>query len=335
MRRHPLPYALPMALPLPLSLLPLALLALFASACAASSHPSRIADRGTPSSTSALRTAAATPGPIELTRVVAADWAVDRAGLINLDHPQAEAAGLEDGDEPIQIYAYVIEHPTHGRFLIDSGVAASFRDRDTAPVSGMVASAMNFDALAVHVDTATLLTRIGPVAGVFLTHLHLDHIMGLPDVPDAVPVYVGPGEAAASGFLNMFTQGTTDDLIGEAELRHWAFAADPDGVVDGVIDVFGDATVFAIHAPGHTPGSTAFVVRTPQGPALLVGDACHTDWGWQHAVEPGTFNNDGEQAARSLSRLQALARSIPGLTVHLGHQPHSAPHAGHSPTARR
>lgn len=300
-------------------------LAFGATACAASTHSSRVADRGTPSSTSAMRRAAATPGPVKLTRIVAADWAVDRGGLINLDHPKAEAAGLEDGDEAIQIYAYAIEHPTHGRFLVDTGVAAAFRDPDDAPVSSMVASAMNFEALKIHTDTATWLAANGPLAGVFLTHIHLDHIMGLPDVPDSVPVYTGPGEAEASGVLNMFTQGTTDDLIGEAELQTWAYMADPDGELTGVIDVFGDSSVFAIHAPGHTPGSTAYLVRTPSGPALLVGDACHTDWGWQNGVEPGSFNVDGQGAARSLARLQAFARSVPGLVVHLGHQPH----AGH------
>lgn len=304
-----------------------ALVALTLSACAASSHDVRPADLGRPSSTSALRAAAAAPGPVTLTRIVAADWAVDRSGLINLDHPKAEAAGLEGGDEPIQIYAYAIEHPQHGRFLVDTGVAAAFRDPDTAPVSGMVASAMNFEKLHIHTDTAGWLAAHGPIDGVFLTHIHLDHIMGLPDVPDTVPVYTGPGETSVSAFLNMFTQGTTDDLIGDAELREWRFTADPDGALDGVVDIFGDGSVFALHAPGHTPGSTAYLVRTPDGPALLVGDACHTDWGWAHSVEPGTFNADGEGAARSLSRLQKLAAQIPDLTIHLGHQPHG----GHTP----
>lgn len=296
------------------------------SACATSTHATRPAELGAPSSSGALRAAAATPGPVRLTRVVAADWAVERGGLINLDHPKAEAAGLEEGDEPIQIYLYALEHPTRGTYLVDTGVAAAFRAEETAPVSGMVAAAMNFEALTVHVDTAAWLAANGPIEGVFLTHLHLDHIMGAPDLPDTVPLYTGPGEAAASGLLNMFVQGTTDDLLaGAGPLREWRFAPDPDAAVEGVSDIFGDGSVFAIHVPGHTPGSTAYLVRTPDGPALIVGDACHTAWGWHHSVEPGSFNADGPGAAESLDRLQALAATLPGLRIFLGHQPLEAP----------
>ena len=71
-------------------------------------------------------------------------------------------------------------------------------------------------------------------------------------------------------------------------------------VVHGIIDVFGDGSVWAIHVPGHSPGSTAYLVRTPRGSKLLVGDASHTRWGWENGVEPGTFSLDGPRSAESL-----------------------------------
>jgi N-acyl homoserine lactone hydrolase len=88
-----------------------------------------------------------------------------------------------------------------------------------------------------------------------------------------------------------------------------------------VIDVFGDGTVRALHVPGHTPGSTAFVARTPAGPVLLTGDACHTAWGWEHGVEPGSFSNDRPQSAASLERLRRFASKHPAMQIRLGHQP--------------
>ena len=87
-----------------------------------------------------------------------------------------------------------------------------------------------------------------------------------------------------------------------------------------MLDLFGDGTVFAIASPGHTPGSTAYVVRTPRGPVLVVGDACHTRWGWDNHVEPGTFSSDRPRSHDSLEALHALVARHPGIDVRLGHQ---------------
>jgi glyoxylase-like metal-dependent hydrolase (beta-lactamase superfamily II) len=87
-----------------------------------------------------------------------------------------------------------------------------------------------------------------------------------------------------------------------------------------VVDVFGDGTVWALWVPGHTLGSTAYLVRTPKGPVLLTGDACHTRWGWEHDVEPGTFSSDLPRSAESLARLRRLAAEHPAIDVRLGHQ---------------
>jgi hypothetical protein len=53
----------------------------------------------------------------------------------------------------------------------------------------------------------------------------------------------------------------------------------------------------------------------------MVGDACHTSWGWDHGVEPGTFSKDQPESAESLQQLQALVKRHPTIDVRLGHQP--------------
>ena len=91
------------------------------------------------------------PGPITFTKVTAANWKIDLSGLLNLDHPKAEAAGIEDRKEPIQIYFYVLEHPTRGMYIVDTGVARSVAERsDDMPVGSIVRSFMNLDAMKVH-----------------------------------------------------------------------------------------------------------------------------------------------------------------------------------------
>jgi N-acyl homoserine lactone hydrolase len=110
-------------------------------------------------------------------------------------------------------------------------------------------------------------------------------------------------------------------FAGQSALREWPFQPDPDGRFAGVLDVFGDGSLWAIHVPGHTAGSTAYLARTPNGPVLLTGDTCHTAWGWTHDVEPGTFTADHARNADSLDRLRRLVADHPAIQVRLGHQP--------------
>lgn len=303
---------------------PFILLLAALSSCAPTTHETTKADLGAVATSEEMIKAMHKDGTrVEVTRVDSARWQVDRAGMINLDHERAEEAGLESGLEPIVISFYEIEHPHHGRFMIDSGVAHVFRDPETAPVSSIVASAMNMDLLEIEVDTRSWIRERGGIEGVFLTHIHLDHVMGIPDIGSQVPIFVGPGETEPISFLNMFTRGTVDGLFADkSALREWPFKDDPSGRFEGILDIFSDGSLFAIHVPGHSPGHTAYLARTSDGSVLIVGDASHTDWGWRNCVEPGEFNHDLDGAAVSLKKLRVLETELPDMTLHLGHQHH-------------
>lgn len=295
------------------------------SACAVTSHEARPSALGTPNTLAAMEAALARPGPVRFERVVAADWQVPLSGLLDLHDHKAEAAGLKDEATDIQIYFYVLEHAQHGTFLVDSGVQQALRTGEPNIASSLVASQMNLEALKVRQDTAAWLAeQPQPPAGVLLTHLHLDHVLGLVDLPDATPVYVGPDEAEASRFINMFVQGTIDRALSGKDLRSLP-PATRDGAFAGVYDLFGDGSVWALHVPGHTPGSLAFVVRSTEGPVLLVGDTSHTAWGWQQGVTPGSYTEDHAHNAQALQGLRALAARHPAMRVLLGHQPLPAP----------
>ncbi len=305
-----------------LAVLPLALLAAAPLARSGpTSHETAPAPIGAARSTADLEAVVDQPGPVTVESVVGADWEIDRSGLINLDHPAAKAAGLKDGPEPIVVGFHALRHPKHGLFLVDTGAERALRDDpERAALSGFAAKAMGADKLRVRNDTATWLGA-QRVAGVFLTHLHLDHVTGMRDVPNDALVFVGPGEAEEKGFMHRIVRPYVDAALeGKGPIHEWRFAPDPSGTFEGVIDVFGDASVWALHVPGHTPGSTAYLARTPDGPVLMVGDACHTQWGWDHGVEPGTFSHDQVQSARSLDRLRVFVAKHPTIDVRVGHQ---------------
>ncbi len=299
-------------------------LLLGSTGCRLTTHPLEASHLCVTRPISALASVIAEPGPVTVETVAGADWEVQLSGLVNLEHAKAQAAGLEDKPEPIQIYFHALRHPEHGLFMVDSGVerALGIEDEEAA-IQGIVAAIMQLDRMKINQDTASWIARQpAPPAGVFMTHLHLDHVSGLPDVPASTPIYAGPGETLDRSFQNLAVAPNIDRaLAGKGPIRQWGFEPDPAGPFEALLDIFGDGSVWAIHVPGHTPGSTAYLVRTPKGPVLLVGDACHSAWGWEHGVEPGTFSSDQPTSAKSLARLREFVQQHPGIEVRLGHQP--------------
>jgi N-acyl homoserine lactone hydrolase len=287
------------------------------------SHAAEPASLGSPSATDQLVAVLDTPTDLTVETVTGADWEVDRSGVLDLHDPQAKKAGLEDGPEPIQIFFHAIHHPRRGLFLVDTGVErALFDDPDHAAIRGLVKLGMHADKMKRGTDTATwLATQHEPVRGVFLTHLHLDHVSGMRDVPRDAPIFAGPGETTERGLLNALVASSTDRALeGHGPIQEWKFERDPSGVFTGVLDVFGDQTVWALWVPGHTAGSTAYLVRTSSGPVLLVGDACHTAWGWEHGVAPGSFSAHPDAGVKSLAALRGFVAAHPSISVRLGHQ---------------
>ena len=303
-------------------LLPLTLSLLLAG-CTLTRHPTQPATLGQVRTFDDLNKVIDVPGPVTVDTVNTADWGVARSGLINLNHPTAIAAGLQDGEEPIQVFFHALHHPERGLFVVDTGTPSELRDHpDDAAIRGMIAKAANTKGMKFGTTLGDYLKKeTGPLRGVFLTHFHLDHIMGMPDVPDEVPLFAGPGETGVRTPVNALTRGTLRrTLKGNAPVEFWNYAPDPTGHFEGVVDILGDNTVWALWVPGHTPGSTAYVIRTPTGPVLLTGDACHTRWGWEHDVEPGTFSADIPKSAESFKKLKALAAEHPTMDVRFGHQ---------------
>lgn len=253
-------------------------------------------------------------GIVSLTTVVAADWQVPLAGLVNLNHDKSQQAQLKDKMEPIKIFTYVLEHPTHGSFLIDTGVSEAFvHQPETFGVNPILHRLFGLEHIDAKRFTADIIGALSsPLRGVFLTHLHVDHISGLPEVSKQVPIYTGQGEAAGEYWINLATQKVVDTLLsGRPALREWKH---------DIVDVFGDSSMFALHMPGHTPGSTAYLINTTGGPVLLAGDISHTTWGWNNSVEPGDFTQDKLENRASLLKLKALVKAYPSIKVKLGHQ---------------
>lgn len=294
-------------------------------ACSSTTHQTELSSLGKNVSDEVMEQQLAQPGPVQLETVVSAIWAVALSGLVNLKDPQA--AALKDRDEPIQVFAHVLRHPVHGNYLVDTGVSTKLvNDPGSVGLNWLVQKVMKLDQMKMAKSTADIVAGLpGPLAGVFFTHLHIDHISGMPDIDAKVPLFVGTNESAGKHALHVFTQGATNALLeGKSALQEWQFAMRPlpldTDSFEAVLDIFGDGSVYAIYTPGHTDGSTAYLVRSTNGPVLLVGDTSHTRWGWDHGVEPGDFTRDNVRNRTSLLKLKALVARHPSIQVRLGHQ---------------
>ena len=298
-------------------------LAFVLQGCAITNHPKTKSTLGKPSSEAEMERLIDQPGSVQLETISSADWSVSLAGLLNLNRPAAIQAGLKDRDEPIKIFTHLLQHPKYGNFLVDTGVSQQLLDDPQKfGWNWLLLKLIPMRSLNSQNSTAQILERLhGKLSGVFFTHLHSDHISGLPDIEGDVPLYVGKGESSKKSFINIFTYGATNKMLeGKQGLQEWDFVSGQHGNFDGVVDIFGDGAVFAIAVSGHTPGSTAYLVRTPKGPVLLTGDTSHTRWGWDHGVEPGDYTRDNEKNLQSLLALKALVERHPTIDVRLGHQ---------------
>lgn len=300
-------------------LAPLAALgfALVVSGCATPTtrHPVISADLGAPAATSDLEASLARPGIVTFQRVAFARWTGGRGAFIDRNDPRT--ADVPKGDEEATVYAYVIDHPRFGRVLIDAGVSADLEDRLNWVMRRGVRD------LDVRIERTTAQWLVGQVApgAVFLTHLHFDHVGGLIDLPATTPVYVGPGEAQERSRINLLLGSPADAILeGFGPLREWAFQPDRDGAFEGVLDIFGDGSVWALSVPGHSAGSTAYLVNAVDGPKLMVGDAVSTRLGWEAGMPQPVSAPARAAAEASADRLRRFAAGHPAVEVFLGHQ---------------
>jgi N-acyl homoserine lactone hydrolase len=143
----------------------------------ATTHPVAPARIGTPVSSSAMEALIDSPGPIEL-KTIGTDWEATLGGLLNLKDPKAVQAGLRKRKEPIKIYTHVVRHPAQGFFLVDTGVSERFaKDPAGAGVGWVLRNFAGVKDMHPQPSTSAVIKGEGaPLKGVFMTHIHLDHV---------------------------------------------------------------------------------------------------------------------------------------------------------------
>lgn len=229
----------------------------------------------------------------------------------------------------LPINVFVIEH-RDGLVLFDTGQdRASVTDPGYfpgGPVGWLYERLARFDIEPDETLPAQL-ERLGyatsDVRVAVLSHLHQDHIGGLPHLGKARIVtsvtehaQLDSRSAEANGFLRRHIDlpGLNWDLIDFQELD------DPDiAPFTRGLDLMGDRSMIVLPTPGHTPGSISMLVRRPgQDPMLMVGDLTYdADFMERGNVVRGV----GQQLKDTTRRVLELKRRRPGLRILGAHDP--------------
>lgn len=223
----------------------------------------------------------------------------------------------------VPIVAFLVEHPTAGPFLIDTGLHPTVAEGDLTKNFGRIA-ALGFKNLEMAPEQAVraqLQARgIAPdtIKLIVMTHLHVDHASALDQFPGAT-VALGKRELERiGGALDGYNQAQLDAPV---EYRTLDFDTDPTphAGFEQTLDLFGDGSVTAAQTPGHSPGHLSLILRLANNrEALITGDAIFTLDALYGTAEPWRIH-DRARYHHSLTQLRRYAAEHPDALIVPGH----------------
>jgi glyoxylase-like metal-dependent hydrolase (beta-lactamase superfamily II) len=160
----------------------------------------------------------------------------------------------------------LLEHPRAGRWLIDTGLH---------PRLAQLGWPLNLFVRLGRLELPPGPPQVGELAGLFLSHFHLDHGAGLEALQPRVLLTSREGYESSrlGGDLHL---GWHQSLWPEAlfERSRWLeeFARVTQGPVTGY-DLFEDGSVLAVPLPGHCHGQYGLLCNTESGRVFFVADA--------------------------------------------------------------
>ena len=229
----------------------------------------------------------------------------------------------------IPIVAFLIEHPSAGPILVDTGfhrdIAAGStraRTRNLGPLGLLMAR--NVRMRPEQTAAAQLHARgIAPtdIRLIVMTHLHFDHASALADFPNATVLVSRVEWDAAHGRAATVFGYPPAQLDPRPSYRTLDFGgpgAQPCGPFERSLDLFGDGSLVLLDTPGHSSGHLSILARLREREAMIAGDAIYSLATLREGARP-LRAEDSRAFERSLRALQAYDREHPDALIIPGH----------------
>ncbi|PHN02102.1 hypothetical protein CRP01_33475 [Flavilitoribacter nigricans DSM 23189 = NBRC 102662] len=263
------------------------------------------------------------PQPITIQTYSTGVMLTELSGIMNLAHERA--AAIEDVVVEAPVNASIIHHQTLGYYLIDAGLDSSYIDHQYGTFRGLfVEKTLGKGSQEPNTNIASVIKRKNiPLRGVWLTHLHPDHIAGIIDLPKHLPYVAGKGER----YINFRFFMRSDHLAGIEALYEIDFTGGIDLPPFGRgIDLLGDGSFWAIESSGHSKGHVMYFINGIEERVLVTGDACNDQFQFDTGIGPGSFSSDLEQAQQVLETIITFKERYPEVSLVFGHDRISIQH---------
>jgi N-acyl homoserine lactone hydrolase len=226
----------------------------------------------------------------------------------------------------VPVPAYLVEHPSVGPILIDTGFHPSVAAKPQANLGRLSQFTVRDVQMKPEQAAPAQLRKRGiepsDVKVVLMTHLHIDHASAISEFPDSTFAVSAAEWAAASdhGQSHGYVKRQFDHGFDYRLLDFEGPDAESFSGFARSFDLFGDGSVRAVYTPGHTLGHMSIVLRTGRGEVLLAADAAYLRRTLSDTHLP--YRTEDEHLfRRSLREIRQYATETPDALIVPGHDP--------------
>lgn len=209
---------------------------------------------------------------------------------------------LDDTSFYKPVVSHLIFHSDYGYFIIDAGLDDSFTNNSYGSQKGikLFEVGSRFKQQSGMTVANYIRNHNITLSGIFLTHLHIDHICGIINLDDKIPIYFYYKEKSMDlkpYYYGEYFKNKQNLKI----LTEETFTKMP--IVGLTQDIFNDNSLYAIHTPGHTPGHLSYLINSDNQKILITGDVFYINESVKYEIAPSAYMNNIKQAQKTLNKI--------------------------------